>query len=361
MTRSPRLRLRLAALTLTFALPAVYAATTLGASARQNAPSSIVPPLLAYVGGSDNPAVYVAGINGAHPRRLGAGDQPLLSPVGTYVAAGTQTATGAALKLYSTTQGPARSFFNVKQSEAVPVAWSSDGEYLAIDLIGTAVTGDKGSGLAILDTQTMKTKLVANGEIFGASFAPDSAGDELVYGSAPSLNESAKVNLHTVNADGTGAKQITSDGRSLDPIWGLKGIVFDRQTMRGKDTAPLYQLWLKNGTHLTQVTHLKVPLLLDGLVPVSVSRDGSRLLAGYIGEDTDEAWTVQLSTGKAREVTVPHQYVQGTAISSDGKSLLIEVGAFENSPSHGTVEKIPFGGGAVVKLIHGGAEGSWDL
>jgi hypothetical protein len=59
-------------------------------------------------------------------------------------------------------------------------------------------------------------------------------------------------------------------------------------------------------------------------------------------------------------VKVPGQNVTGGAISRDGNSLLITIGAFMDPPSTGTVETIPFGGGAATPLVRG-ASASWDL
>jgi hypothetical protein len=53
--------------------------------------------------------------------------------------------------------------------------------------------------------------------------------------------------------------------------------------------------------------------------------------------------------------------VQGAAISADGRSVLVSAGAFEQSPGHGTVETVPFGGGAPTVLARGASEPSWTL
>jgi hypothetical protein len=115
---------------------------------------------------------------------------------------------------------------------------------------------------------------------------------------------------------------------------------------------------------MTQLTHLKVPTLLDGLSPLSASADGNRLIAEYGGEDTSYAWTVQLSPLQVKPLRVAGQspdaqQVQGAQISSDGRQLLIDVGGFEQPPNHGEVESVGFAGGTATKLARG-TQPSWS-
>jgi hypothetical protein len=123
-------------------------------------------------------------------------------------------------------------------------------------------------------------------------------------------------------------------------------------------------LWLYSAGRVTQLTHLKVPALLDGLSPLSASADGNRLIAEYGGEDTSYAWTVQLSPLQIKPLRVAGQspdaeQVQGEQISSDGRHLLIDVGGFEQPPNHGEVESVGFAGGTATKLARG-TQPSWS-
>jgi hypothetical protein len=318
-------------------------------------PARVVAHTLAYVKETSTgpPYVWAAEITGAHARKLGPGDQPTVSPDGTRVAA--TGVTGASVVIYPAAGGPARTFKT--GGSAYGLVWSADSRYLAVNLASTALNGLTGAGIAVIDTTAGTVTLVAKGEPNGASFAVNGT-DELVYGLAPSLSASAPVNLFEVAPTGTGTTQITHDGRSLNPVWGAKGIVFDRERLRGPSAYPADQLWLMSAAKLRQLTNLSISPLQSGLVPVAVSSNGNRLLAAYEGEDTNLAYTVQLSPLRVRAVP---GFVQGGGISSDGSTLLIESGAFEAPPSSGTVETVPFGAARPLRKLARGASPSWNL
>jgi hypothetical protein len=313
---------------------------------------------LRYSGGSPS-IVWIARPTGLAERRLGPGGQPLVSPAGGhYVAASGDNSKGRALLIYSTMGGSPRSFFSSGQVSAEPLAWSADGRYLAVALLGTSVNSTRGSGLAVIDTSTWTATIVAKGIIYGASFDPTQAG-KLVFASASSQLLNAPSNLRTVSPHGGSSTLLTHDGRSLNPVWGAKGIVFDREILRGVSKAPEYQLWLMHGSESTELTSLKIGPLVDGLVPLAMSADGNRIVAEYVGEDTDEAWAVQIAPRSVKQVKVGKQYVQAAGISTDGTRLLVDVGDFEQSSSRGAVDTLAFTGDHVVKVTQG-ADSSWN-
>jgi hypothetical protein len=78
-----------------------------------------------------------------------------------------------------------------------------------------------------------------------------------------------------------------------------------------------------NGKGLKRLTHTKVPPLLQGLFPTDWSANGSRLLAEFEGQDVSFAVGVNPRTGAQTLVDKDgEQGFVGTAISSDGKSVL---------------------------------------
>jgi Tol biopolymer transport system component len=308
------------------------------------------------------PFVWVANANGGSPRRLGPGDEPLISPSSGYVAAASNASKGPALELYSTAGAAPHHFFNGARVSADPVAWSPDSRYLAVELSSTNLKARQ-DGLAVIDTTTMRaTTLVSGGTIAGASFNPAaSGGDRLVYGILSSSSQTTPSNLYTVGPSGADSTQITHDNRSLEPVWGAKGIVFVRETPRGADAFPIYQLWLRAGSKSIQLTHVKVQKLVAGLAPISISADGNRILAEFGGQDTSYAWTVQISPRRVEQVrNGTDQDLQAGQISQDGTRLLISADAFMEPPSHGTVETLPFGGGGKPTPIARGGEPSWN-
>jgi hypothetical protein len=185
-----------------------------------------------------------------------------------------------------------------------------------------------------------------------------------VFGLSHSVQLSTPTNLYVAGVAGGGSAQLTTNGDSFEPVWARSGIVFDRSTPRGVSKAPIYQLWIDSAGKLRQLTHLRVPALLSGLAPLEASADGNRLIAEYGGEDTSYAWTVQLSPLQVKPLKVAGQsvdaeQVQGSQISANGRRLLVDVGGFEQSPSHGEVESVGFAGGTPTKLAHG-SQPSWS-
>jgi hypothetical protein len=344
-------------LTLLLAVCALLFAALGGVALAAGAPKLTVA--LAYsTGKGENDQVWLANPNGSHAVKLGRGDQPLVSPNGAMVAAALLGPKGPSIAIYTPGQ-PTAKYFDLTKASGGPASWSPDSRYIAINLSSTAVHGNAGAGLAVIDTQSGTVKMLATGFICGASFAP-SAPDRLVFAHGQDFC-SKQTNVYTIAVDGTGLTQLTHDGHSLDPLWGKNVIAFDRSTPR-RNNAPVYQIWTMHadGTHATQITHMKIPLLVSGLTPIAFSAGGNRLLAEFVGQDTEQAWTVTLASHRVHEVKVNGQFVLPGGISSDGRQLLIDFGGFEGPPHQGTVETVPFAGGSPTVLVKHAAEPTWN-
>ena len=329
-----------------------------GGAASASAPQS--KSYIAYTSGGNSSAVWIANANGSDPHRIAAGEEPLISPNGAYVAIQHFASSGVALELYSTAGKLLAGYFNSAKDSATALAWSPNSRYLAVSLSSTSTKG--GGALGLIDTSTLKSRVVATGDIAGASFNP--AGTQLVFGLSHSVQLSTPTNLYVAGVTGGGTAQLTTNGDSFEPVWARSGIVFDRSTPRGVSKAPIYQLWIDVAGKLRQLTRLRVPALLSGLAPLAASADGNRLIAEYGGEDTSYAWTVQLSPFQVKPLNVAGQpvnaeQVQGSQISSDGKRLLVDVGSLEEAPDKGEVETVSFAGGTPTKLAHG-SQPSWS-
>jgi hypothetical protein len=351
---------------------------------------------LAYVTGTasvrSTPTVWIARANGGQARRLGPGLAPVLAPNGQAVAAsvaGSATGVqdkGPALVIYSiagnSTTGAngttgattTTSYLNLAVATAQPLAWSPDSRYLAVALQSTAVN-ESGSGLAIIDTSTGTVTTIAKGQVQGASFAPEGS-DRIVYGLAPSLETNASVNLYVAAPNGSGTQELTSDGRSLNPVWGPRWIAYDKERLR-PNWAPRYDIWLRSAPSSSasipastststspparKLTNVPANKLVSGLVPLAFSASGSRLLSEFEGQDTSAAWTVSVSSGRARQVKVrSNRSIVGAGISRDGSALLVDLGSFEGPPSSGSVATIPFAGGPAKVLVARGGQANWN-
>jgi hypothetical protein len=324
---------------------------------------------LTYVTGTakePSPSVWIAQANGREPKRLGPGLEPLLSPNGQSVAATLLGAPpnsekGPALGIYSALGAPVADYLDLETANSTPLAWSLDSRYLAVMRQSTEVTNiAAGSGLDVIDTQTGTVTSIAEGQIYGASFAQDGS-DRIVFARSPSLSPSAPTNLYMSNPDGSGLRRITSDGRSLNPVWGPQYIAYDREHLR-RNYAPRYDIWLRapGSSTARRLTNVPANKLVVGLVPIAFSASGGRLLSEFEGQDTSAAWTVRVLSGRARPITFRNQSVVGAGISSDGGTLLVDLGSFEAPPSAGRVASIPFAGGRPKVLVAHGAQGSWN-
>jgi hypothetical protein len=345
-------------------LAALLAAVALGVIFDASEGEGSGPRLgIAYVrGGADSvPQVWLADPGGRHAQRLGPGTQPLLAPSGWTVAASAATRTGPALVLYGAGGGAPRGYFDAQRDTAASQAWSPDSRYLAVTLSSTNPLSDAASGLAVIDTQTSTYRVIAQGSIYGASFAPDGS-DRLVWARAGSTAVSAPVDLHQSAADGTGSRSITQDGRSLFPVWGRTLIAFTHERLR-RGAAPVYQIWRMrtDGGDRRALTHIRVPPLLNGLVPISFAGGGAWLLAEFQGQDTSQAWVISVGARQAREVRIQSADVSGSALSSNGASALVDAGGYLNPPDQGVVEALPLTGGAPKLLVPHGSQPSWNL
>jgi hypothetical protein len=316
---------------------------------------------IAYATGgvSGDNAIWIANADGTHRRRVGSGIAPLLSPNGQFVAASWLGATGHALAIYPVSGGPPRVYFDVTLLSATAASWSPDSRYLAVELYSVVSDGDPLAGLATVDLRTGAVNMVDYGEIAGASFAPRPP-DRIAYARAWIGNPAGPVDIYTAAPNGTGRKRISYDAVNLNPVWGRDWIAYDHQTLRPND-APVYQIWLMrpDGTHKTQITQMVVPTLLDGLMPIAWSANGRHLLTSYQGQDTSQTWALVPSTHALRQLTIGGQALDAAGISSDGSRVLVDQGAFQDVPSHGKVETLPFGGGHAKVLISHGADPNW--
>jgi hypothetical protein len=333
------------------------------------APAPAAAPVrIAYITGTAHtllPSVWVAAANGQERKELGPGVDPLLSPNGQFVASdifsvGPNPEAGPSVAIYSTAGAPVAKYFSLATATAAPLAWSPDSRYLAVGLQSTALKDiAPRSSLVVIDTSTGAVHTITNGSIEGASFAPDGS-DRIVYARALSLSVNAGVNLYISGPEGAGITRLTNDGRSLNPIWGPRYIAYDRE--RPRSESPEFQIWLRSpaGGAAKKLTNVPVAQLLAGLAPIAFSADGSRLLAEFGGEDTSEAWTVRVPSGRAHRILVHGRTVMAAGISRDGFSVLLDENTFENPPSSGRISEIPFTGGPATTLIAHAAQASWN-
>jgi hypothetical protein len=195
---------------------ALLALTGCGGSHARPRPEQV---RLVYLRGDDpaSASVWIAGTDGAHPRRLGRGSAAVLSPDGLTVAVRRR----GGIYLLSTKGGRARLLTTRRLH---PEAWSPDGETLM---------ATRAAQLAVLeldgiDRRSGRVRVIASGSVYGFDFSPD--GTDLVYSRAAEATGDGpcgdQFDLYRAKLSGGTPTRLTHDGVSGFPVWGREGIAF---------------------------------------------------------------------------------------------------------------------------------------
>jgi Tol biopolymer transport system component len=294
--------------------------------------------------GSANPVVYVAKDNGKDPRRLGIGRSPTISPNGQWVAFVTVPTGGMQMETVVLQKLQAGSQRLVMRSKGIDsLRFSPDSTKL-----GAIAAGKR---IRVYDVAADSLHVAAEGRLRGYAFSPDSK--QIVFGRAVKEDLQSESDLYVVPVLGGEANRITTVKNALNPVWGAKEIVFDRFDSR-RDDAPAYNLWALDAAapeKLRQLTKLKIPPLVSGLVPLEVSSDAKRMLAVFTGQDVEVGFTVALASGKTRALS--KDFESGTVgfdLSRDGRMILAHTGGPDPGAHHDVI-KVPYARGGKPKVI----------
>jgi Tol biopolymer transport system component len=210
-------------------------------------------------------------------------------------------------------------------------------------------------GIRIVDMRSRRSTDIALPEgSFGFSFSPD--GSQLAFARATSKGQ----NVYSVSTDGGPVRPLTDDDRSSSPLWGPRGIAFERYGVDGKGDRCGNchgDVWMMDGDggDVRQLTHTHA-----GIYPAAWSGDGSRMLAAYPATHNGKLYAVDVSDGNARALTgfVGDLFAQG--LSRDGRTVLAAIGCGGMIGLQGVIETIPFSGGPPAVIIHGPCRASWN-
>jgi dipeptidyl aminopeptidase/acylaminoacyl peptidase len=315
---------------------------------------------LTYVKNPMRPAVYAAADNGSGAHRVDSGSNPRVSPDGQTIAYRHEgPGHGSELMVAPAAGGAPRTL----------LAGFQDSFYLAFSPGSKTIAALRGPELGerklvLVDVVSGAQRVVASGYFSGFSFSPD--GTELAYSVAASEKYPPHSDVYTVPTSGGKPVQITHDGNSQDPLWGPTGRIVFVKLLGAKTRryGPKNELYLMNpnGKGVKRLTHTKVDALLVGLYPTEWSANGRKLLAEFQGQDTSYAVTVNPQTGAQRPLDKMgngEQGFVGTALSSDGTTVLGFSGGFEPGPNH-AVSTMPYGGGKAKTLVRNAFEPDWS-
>jgi len=337
------------------------AALLVGIAVYASAASASPPAVLTWIKSSNslNSSVEIANLNGGDVRTLGPGTFATVAPDGASVAVveslpPADNATSELLVYPASGGAAAVKLYHCDGFLGID-GWSTDSKLILASC--RHGLNDKGP-LLVIAAGSGSVATIASGAIDGASFAPNSS-DDVVYALGASQLESAPVNLFTTSPTGTGTRQLTHGWVISAPVWGPKDIVFARTTSRGKEIAPINQLWSidSNGTALHQLTHMKVDPLASGLEPLAFSANGEHLLCGFSGTDQSSSWAVTLDGRTVVLRQLLNQLSVPDGISRNGSEVLLTKG-FEGEPT--SVVSAPWGAGKPTVLVPHGANASWD-
>lgn len=315
-----------------------------------------------------NPVVFVAQDDGSAARRVGSGTNPRVSPDGETIAFYRSGQGRQPAKLMvAPASGGAPTVLASGWQEPFVFAWSSDSTAIAVQL-GPEVGKRR---LTTIEVATGAQRTIDRGYFSGVSFSPQGS-EQLVYAMAPSQGFPLRSDVYRIDLLPPGAvsvapvepRRLTSDQRSLSPLWGPSNrIVFVKQLgEKSRRYGPKNDLFLMglDGTRVKRLTHTKVAPLLFGLSPTEWSANGRRLLAEFGGQDTSYAVAVNPRTGAERPLTKEREVgFVGTALSKDGKLVLGSIGGFEPGRGHKVVS-IPYGGGKQRVLARNASEPDWS-
>jgi Tol biopolymer transport system component len=324
---------------------------------------------LAFVRSPLKPTVWVAADDGSAQRRVGLGSNPHVSPDGKTIAfmhVGEGHAAKPELMLAPADGSAPISGLAIGWRETSTFAWSPDSASIAA-VLGPELGPKR---LVLIDVVTGAQRTIARGFFSGVSFAPQ--GGQLVYGRAgtekfPPHSDVYQFDIPIPGAVNVAAPQphrLTSDHRSLYPLWGPEGRVVFVKLLGGKQRryGPKNELFLINlqGGSVRRLTHTKVDPLLQGLYPTEWSASGDQLLAEFEGQDTSYAVAVNPRTGAQRQLTRGRERgFVGTALSAGGSTVLGFSGGFEPGPGH-KVATVPYKGGPLTVLAKNAFEPDWS-
>jgi hypothetical protein len=288
--------------------------------------------------------VYAAADDATGRHRIGIGDRPTVSPDGRWVA---WVAPGDTQRVKLRLADASRKARTVASGRFVgELHFSPDSKSLGL-VVGTR--------LWVYDIHDRDSVKAASGNIRGFSFSPDSAS--VAFGtSGRDAAYDAPADLYSFALASRTRNRVTRDRKSLNPLWSSTGIIHDRQHRRDGD-APSYNLFeiQPDGGSLRRITSLRIPSLVSGLVPIELSDNGARLIAGFVGQDVSVGFRVNPKTGSAHALDEDFENGFVAAdLTADGKTVLGHTGGAAASNRHNVVTMPYRGGKAKVLVRHAG-------
>lgn len=143
------------------------------------------------------------------------------------------------------------------------------------------------------------------------------------------VSRSAAVgSRRAIAARDRGALRATGTKDALNPVWGAQGHRVRPPALPAGGCAGLQPVGDPARRHRPAARHApEDPVHGNGLVPLDLSADGGRLLAGFTGPDTLVGFTVDPQSGATRALSKDvEQALVGYDLSADGSTILGHTG-----------------------------------
>lgn len=151
---------------------------------------------------------------------------------------------------------------------------------------------------------------------------------------------------------GTHTVRTVRGGGVSSPAWGLTEIAFAMLTPRGRNSTLDVAVIRPDGSGLRRLTRFRPTTELYGPRPVVWSADGTRLLAGMVGQDAwtfRESYAVDPIRGGVR--LIAHS-VSPSVLTRDGRFVIGQTGDEESTGlDRSNVVRVPWGGGTPRILL----------
>jgi hypothetical protein len=298
------------------------------------------------------PRTWVAANDGSGAHRLALGQPYGLSFDGKVVAV---QGLGDTTKLRLVPTAGGHQLVTTVHCGGSEVTFSRDGKHAAC-LVDT--TTDNVSNLVLIDTGSGKGTTIGTARYDGPpSFSPDSK--KMVVSQWASTDFAKRHDVVVIDVAAPHLTTLLTAG-GLYPVWGPNGVAFSRRRP-AKNFAEGANIFLiqPNGTGLRQLTHVKPIPLLFGMVAEAFSSGGGKLLAHLSGQDTDEAWIVDVAKARSHAIGAPVGETINTprAIGKLGRAALLVRNAVSSHPS---VARIDLRTGKLKVLAKNASTAFWS-
>lgn len=305
---------------------------------------------------ADKPSVWLAHADGSHARRVVTrAYSPKLSPDGrrlAYMVPAGDPDSLPTLFVRGVSGGKPR-----RVGRTFGYEWSPD---------GTRIAAKGPQSLVLFDLASARRRTLVRRRVLWFSFAP--AGDAIAYGRwSGGAGRHYRSDIFVVHVRSGRVARLTRNGHSDQPVWGQGWIVYRRFHFSGDWSIGRLHVMRSDGTgdRLFARGDERTSLARMGLQPLEISASGKVLLACAAAEFHCPPMTflVPRGVGASFEATLRRlvragELATAADLARDGQGVLFTVGPFD-SPVGDRVYAARFDGGEPRLVLRNANDASW--